>query len=103
MKECFPEADTSERMFCESKHMKGHVMKNSLIMTGMYWSALHCIVELHLLRFHREKHTKKLLGCAAVSCCLFGLGLIGSLMSAETDARPETRLTHEGHVMFGGI
>lgn len=25
----------------------------------MYWFALHCVAELHLLRFYREKHTKK--------------------------------------------
>ena len=28
-------------------------------MTHMYWSVLHYVVELHLLEFHREKHTKK--------------------------------------------
>ena len=27
MKECFPEADTGERMFCYSKHVKGLMMK----------------------------------------------------------------------------
>jgi len=27
MKECFPEADTGERMFGYSRHGKGHVMK----------------------------------------------------------------------------
>ena len=32
-------------------------MKN-LLMTHMFWSTLHCIVELHLLELHREKHTK---------------------------------------------
>jgi hypothetical protein len=36
-------------------------MKDSLLRACMYWSALHCIVELHLSVFHREKHTKKLL------------------------------------------
>jgi hypothetical protein len=38
VKEHFTEADTGERMFCQSKHMKGHVMKDSLLMTHMYWS-----------------------------------------------------------------
>jgi hypothetical protein len=34
MKECFTEADTGERMFCYSKHVKGHVIKDSLLTTG---------------------------------------------------------------------
>ena len=54
-------------MFCQSKHVKGHVMKDSLLMTGIYWSALHCIVELYLSGLHREKCIKKLL----VVCCSF--------------------------------
>jgi hypothetical protein len=77
-------------------------MKDSLLPTLMYWSALHCIVELHLSGLHREKHTKnktkqnktkqnktKLL----VVCChfLLLLGLIGRVMSAETDARIKAR------------
>ena len=36
-------------------------MKDSLLTTHMYWSALHCVAELHLSGLHREKHTKKLL------------------------------------------
>jgi len=36
--------------------MKGHVMSDSLLTTHM--SALHFVVELHLLGLHREKHTK---------------------------------------------
>ena len=36
-------------------------MKDSLLMPYMYWSALHCVVELHLSGLHREKRTKKLL------------------------------------------
>ena len=47
--------------------MKGHMMKDSLLTTHMYWSALHCVVELHLSGLHREKCTKKLL----VVCCSF--------------------------------
>ena len=35
--------------------MKEHVMKDSLLMTHMHWSALHCIVELLLLGLHRRK------------------------------------------------
>jgi hypothetical protein len=32
-------------------------------MTCMCWSALHCVVELHLSGLHRGTHTKKLLWC----------------------------------------
>jgi len=45
-------------MFRESKHEKGHVMKASLLTTPTYCSALHCVVELHLLGLHR-KGTKR--------------------------------------------
>jgi hypothetical protein len=38
--------------------MKGRVIKDSLLKTHMYRSALHCVVELHLLGLHREKCTK---------------------------------------------
>ena len=58
MKECFTEADTGERRFCESKHVKGHV-KDSLLTACMYWSDLRCIFELHLSGLYREKCTKK--------------------------------------------
>jgi hypothetical protein len=33
-------------------------MKDFSLMTCMYWSALHCVVELHLSGL-RKKHTKK--------------------------------------------
>jgi hypothetical protein len=66
IKKCFPEVDTGkrlrqtrERMFHRSKHMKGHVVKDSLLIICIYWSALHCIFELHLSGLHREKCTKK--------------------------------------------
>ena len=91
MKEHFTEADMGERTFCISKHVKGHVIKDSLLRTQMYWSTLQCIVELHLSGLHREKHTKKLV----VVCCNFflslGLWLIGRVMSAETDSHVEAR------------
>jgi hypothetical protein len=67
MKEHCAEADTGGRMFCKSKRVKGHVMKDSLLTTQVYWSAIHCIAELHLSELHREKHTKRLL----VQCCSF--------------------------------
>jgi len=58
VKKCFAEADTGQRMFCKSQHVKGHVRKDSLLMTHTYQPALHCIVKLHLSGFHREKHAK---------------------------------------------
>ena len=48
-------------MFCQIKHVKGHVMKESLLTICLHWSILHCLVELYLLGLHREKNTKKLL------------------------------------------
>ena len=62
MRECQAEVDPGERMFCKSKHAKGHVTKDSLLATHMCWSALHCIVELHLSGLHREKRTRKTCG-----------------------------------------
>jgi hypothetical protein len=61
--------------------MKGHMMKDSLLMKHMYWSVLHYVVELHLLEFHREKHTKKKKNLLAVCCSflsLFRFGLMGA-------------------------
>jgi len=45
-------------------------MKEFSLMTCMYWSAVHYIVDLHLSGLHREKHTKNLL-----ECCVFLLHL----------------------------
>ena len=59
MKECSAEADTGERMFCQSKHARGHMMKDSFLTIHMYWSALHYIDELRLSGLHREIHVKK--------------------------------------------
>jgi hypothetical protein len=42
-------------------NMKGRVMKDSLLTSHIYWSALHFVAELHLLWLHREKCTQKLL------------------------------------------
>jgi len=36
-------------------------MKDSLLTTRMYWSTLHHVVELHVLRLHGEKYTENLL------------------------------------------
>jgi hypothetical protein len=38
----FTEVDTGERMLCQSKHVKGHMPKDSSLMTCMYWYTLHC-------------------------------------------------------------
>lgn len=66
-KKMFPEADSGERMFGYSKHIKGHLMKEHkydltdsgrqalvcsdsifFVKTHMYWVSLHSIVELNL-------------------------------------------------------
>lgn len=36
-------------------------MKDYLIMTHRKWFTLHCFVELHLFRLHREKCTRNVL------------------------------------------
>ena len=59
------DADTGEDVLL--KHVKRQMMKRSLLMTHMCWSALHGIVELHLSGAYREEHTKKVL----VVCCSF--------------------------------
>ena len=46
MKECFAEADTGERMFYKTEHMKGHIMKDSSVITSMYWFTLYFVAEL---------------------------------------------------------
>jgi hypothetical protein len=90
-------------------------MKDFLLMTHMYWSPLHCIVELHY-RDSTERNTpKNFWWCAAVSCRFQGLGPISRVISAETDTHGillrQTYMlrwdkwwgkAHEGHVMFGG-
>jgi hypothetical protein len=42
--------------------VKGHVRKDSLLTPYMYWSALHCVVELHLSELHRKKIHQKTSG-----------------------------------------
>lgn len=77
-----------------------HVMCHSSLMTRMYWSALHCVVELHLLGLHREKMHQKTSGGVSVSCCFHGVWLIGSEVSWEGCAC--WGQTRGGHVMFEG-
>ena len=50
MKECLAEADT-----VESKYVKGHMMKDSLL--SIYIHVLHYMVKQHLLGLHRKKKT----------------------------------------------
>ena len=72
-------------MFYKSKHMKGSMMKDSLLTMHIYNDALH---------FHDsiERSAPKIFWwCAAVSCRFCGLRLVGRVMSAETDARAEAR------------
>lgn len=66
-------------------------MKDSLLITHMYWSTLQCIVELHLLVLHREKCTKNLLVLLQISCCSYRFGMIDKMVSTETDSHTETR------------
>ena len=57
-------------------------------MTHMYWSALHCMAELHLSGLHREKCTKNVLVVYYSFLSLLRT-LIGRVMSAETDSCAE--------------
>jgi hypothetical protein len=68
-------------------------MKGSSLVTCMYWSALHCVVEFHLLGLHSKKHTKKLLVVCHgfCACCFCELGLIARVMSAEIDKLAKAR------------
>jgi hypothetical protein len=67
VKEHLAEADTAERIFGYSQHVKEYVEKHLLIMTHMHWSDLYCVVELHLSGLHTEKGSKK----PPVVCCRF--------------------------------
>ena len=81
---------------------------DSLLMTCMYWSALHRRVELYLLELHREKCTRNL-----VVCCGF-LPISWTQANWQSDvswdrltwrfAKSDTERgkTSGGHVMFGG-
>ena len=51
--EHFAEADTGERMFWQSKHVKG-LVKNSSLTTCMYWFTLHWVSELCLSWLHSK-------------------------------------------------
>jgi hypothetical protein len=44
-----------------------------------------------MLRLHREKCTKNLWWCVAVSSCFFGLELIGRIMSVYINAHAKTK------------
>jgi len=67
-------------------------MKDSSLRAHMYWSSLHCLVELYFLGLHREKQKKKPSGGVPRLLCHFqGLTLIGRVMSAERDAYEKAR------------
>ena len=70
--ECFPEADTGERVFCESKHVEGRVTKGSSLSTHMSWSALQCVVEIYLSWLHGEKSPRETSG-----------GMLGLLVASK--------------------
>ena len=65
--------------FCPLGFFLGHVMKDSSLTTPLYWFAFPCMDELRLLGFHREKHQE-------ASYHFRGLGLIGRVMSDDTDS-----------------
>ena len=71
--------------------VKGHVMKDSTIMTHMNWSALHCVIELYLPASVERNAPKTLWQCTAVSCGFLRLGLTGRVISAEIDVHAEAR------------
>ena len=73
------EVDTGERMFAKA-HDKGWFT--------IYWSSLHCVVEIYVLQLHRVKHSKECWLCAT-SCHFHELWLIVRVMSAGTDADAE--------------
>jgi hypothetical protein len=68
VKGCFPEADTGERMFCESKHVKGCMLlrraQQTVDDTGWYWYALPFLNGLCLLWLHRKKRHQKNFWCS---------------------------------------
>ena len=68
-------------------------MKESSLRICMSRSTLQCVVELAI-----ERNAPKDSGCAAVSCCFKGLGLISRVMSAETDTRAEARPMEDSDV-----
>ena len=63
--------------------VKGHVMKDSTIMTHMNWSALHCVIELYLPASVERNAPKTLWQCTAVSCGYEGVGVRGEVIAGE--------------------
>jgi hypothetical protein len=56
VKEGFPEVDTGERMFCYSKHMKGHTVREYLTPQTVegsteHWFGLLCLAILFVCLF----------------------------------------------------
>ena len=91
MKGYLAEADTGERMLCQSKHTKGHVMKDSSLKTCMYWFNLHCVVEFHCDNSIGRNSPKTFWLCAVVSRYFLGLRLIGRLMLDEIGTHAKAR------------
>jgi hypothetical protein len=96
--------------------------EDSLLTTGMYWSALHYVVELHLLGFHREKKhwntsggvlqflTASVTEIPLVVCCSFSL-LLWPWADWQWRQLRQTHVLRQdkcwgkacgGHVMSGG-
>jgi hypothetical protein len=71
-------------------------MKDSFLIACIalpYIARLSCICRDSIER----NASKNFWWCAAVSCCFHRLGLMGRMISAETDARVEAK-----HMMLGG-
>ena len=106
---CFAAANMWRSVFPKQTQVRGLVIKDSSLMTHMYWFALHCIAELSLHWLHKEKCTKKLCGVLATSYHFRGHRLIGRVMPAETDScgvlLRQAHILHQdmwwGHVIFG--
>ena len=71
--------------------MKGHMMKDSLLKTHMYWSALRAWLRFICWDSIERNLPENFWWCASDSCCFHGLWLIGRGMSVERDTCAEAR------------
>jgi hypothetical protein len=79
--------------------MKGHVMKDSLLMKHMYWSTLHCCICWDSVERDAPKHCWWCVGSF--------LGLLQTGADCQSDVSWDRHLcwgkTHVGHVTFGRL
>jgi hypothetical protein len=67
-------------------------MEDSLLTTHICIGLPYVVLLSAFIKTPQRETPKNFWWCAAVSCCFLGLGLIGRVMSAETNARAEERL-----------